>query len=163
MAAAEVPANLQLTSVDGQTRTMDEWLITFQMLGVVLDPFTYESSWILDTAVRVLRNFTAADCRCAFLVTCDAEDAQRFLGPYAQELLVFCDPDRVAVAGMGLGTLPAFVHVNIAHQVEASAEGWEPDQWREVAENLATVMSWRRPTIPESSDPVPFAGTPARG
>ena len=54
MAAAEVPANLQLTSVDGQTRTMDEWLITFQMLGVVLDPFTYESSWILETAGRIL-------------------------------------------------------------------------------------------------------------
>jgi len=161
--ATVVPTETPLTSLSGESRPISEWTSMFHLALMVLDPFTYESSWILDTAVRVLRTFSAADCRCAFLVTCDAEDAQRFLGPYAKEFLVFCDPDRVAVAGMELGTLPAFVHVNIAHQVEASAEGWEPDQWREVAENLATVMSWQRPTIPESSDPVPFAGTPARG
>ena len=35
----------------------------FHLAIVVLDPYTYESSWILDTATRVLRNFAAADCR----------------------------------------------------------------------------------------------------
>ena len=61
MAAAEVPATTTLTALEGgETRTIDEWLITFQLLGVVLDPFTYESSWIIDTAIRIFRVFQ--DC-----------------------------------------------------------------------------------------------------
>jgi len=55
------------------------------------------------------------------------------------------------------------VHLNQLHQVDTKAEGWDPDQWREVANQLATVMSWRAPQIPVQNDPVPFAGTPAAG
>jgi hypothetical protein len=161
--ATDVPADTILATMSGETRPITEWTTNFHLALMVLDPFTYESSWILETAARVLRTYAEADCRCSFLVTCGAEDAERFLGPYAKDFLVFCDPDRLAVKGMGLERLPAFVHVNIAHAVEASAEGWEPDQWRQVAENLARVMSWHRPTIPATSDPVPFEGTPALG
>ncbi len=53
------------------------------------------------------------------------------------------------------------MHVNQSHAVEAKAEGWEPDEWREVAENLATRMSWARPVIPAAGDPTPFEGRPA--
>jgi hypothetical protein len=52
---------------------------------VVLDPFTNESSWILETAVRILRQFSGAAVRINFIVTCDASDARAFLGPYADE------------------------------------------------------------------------------
>lgn len=159
----DVPADTPLTSLAGDTRPIEEWTTTFHLALVVLDPFTYESAWILDTGGRILRTFAEADCRTAFVVTCDADSARQFVGPWADELLVFADPERQAVKGLGLELLPAFVHVNQANQVEAKAEGWDPDAWRAVAENLADRMSWRRPTIPTASDPAPYAGTPAFG
>ena len=42
------------------------------------------------------------------------------------EFLVFADPDRVAVKAFGLESLPAFVHVNQHHQVEADGRGLDP-------------------------------------
>jgi hypothetical protein len=161
--AVDVPSDTPFTTLSGDTRPIEEWTTTFHLALVVLDPFTYESAWILDTGGRILRTFAEADCRTAFVVTCDADAARDFVGPWADELLVFVDPDRVAVKGMGLDTLPAFVHINQANQIETKAEGWDPDAWRAVAVNLADRMSWRRPTIPDPADPAPYAGTPALG
>lgn len=159
----DVAPDTPLTSLAGDTRPISEWTTTFHLALVVLDPFTYESAWLLDTAGRILRNFAEADCRTAFLVTATADDARPFLGPWADELLVYIDPDRLAVKGFGLDRLPAFVHVNQANQIEAHAQGWDPAQWREVTVNLAQRMSWRRPTIPEAGDPAPYEGTAALG
>jgi hypothetical protein len=52
------------------------------------------------------------------------------------------------------------VHINQSHAIEAQAEGWNPDGWRTVSENLAQIMSWARPVIPAAGDPLPFEGTP---
>jgi len=161
--ATEVAGDVLLTPLKGRAKTLEQWTTTFHLALVVLDPFTYESAWIIDTAVRIFRVFTEADCRVAFLVTGTADETRQFVGPLASEFLVFADPDRTAVEAMGLETLPAFVHLNQLHQVDTKAEGWDPDQWREVANQLATVMSWRAPQIPVQNDPVPFAGTPAAG
>jgi hypothetical protein len=159
----DVPTDTPLTSLAGETRPISEWTTTFHLALTVLDPFTYESAWLLDTAGRILRTFAEADCRTAFVVTCGPEEARRFLGPWADELLVYVDPDRLAVKNLGLDRLPAFVHLNQASQVEARAEGWDPVAWREVATHLAERMGWHRPTIPEPTDPAPYEGTPALG
>ena len=135
----------------------------FHLVVVALDPYTHESSWILPTATRILRDYSAADCRVAFLVTADIADATQFLGPLGQEFLVFADPDRVAVKSFGLEHLPALVHLNQHHAIEGRAEGWNPDEWRAVVTNLSAVMSWGRPVIPNAGDPTPFAGSPALG
>ena len=42
-----------------------------------------------------------------------------------------------------------------------SAEGWDPEQWREVVDNLARLMSWKAPDIPAAGDPRPYEGAPA--
>ena len=159
----QVPPDTPLKAIDDEARTVGQWTTTFHLALVVLDPYTYESSWIIDTGVRVLRNFAEADCRTAFLVAADDEGAKRFLGPLVEEFLVFADPARQLISSLGIESLPAFVHLNQAGVVEGVAEGWDPDAWREVAASLASVMSWRRPEIPVPSDPVPFTGTPAAG
>ena len=99
----------------------------------------------------------------AFLVTGTDDEARRFLGPWADQVLVFADPDRTAVTGLGLQALPALVHLNTSGAVEDSAEGWDPDAWRRVAENLSRILGWSRPVIPAPGDPSPFAGSPASG
>ena len=160
---SDVSAEVQLSSLRGSSRSIAEWTTTFHLAIVALDPFTNESSWILETALRVLRRYAEADCRCALLVTATSDEARQFLGPLVDEFLVFTDPDREAVAALGLEALPAFLHVNQAHQVEAVAEGWDPEEWRQVAENLSDRMDWTVPVIPDIGDPSPFRGTPAKG
>ena len=161
--ATDPPADLQLAPINGDSRTIEEWLTTFQLAVVVLDPYTNESSWLLETAGRVLTHFTGADCRVAFLVTGPAEDARAFLGPWADRLLVFADPQRAAVQALGLNELPAFVHIRQDGVVVGVAEGWDPLEWREVANGIARYNSWSAPLIPESADPTPYAGSAAAG
>ncbi len=150
-----------LSPLGGDPRPLTEWLTTFHLASVVLDPYTNESSWILQTAARVLRDFRGAAVRVNLLVTCTPEQARQYLGPLAEEFLVFCDPDRVAVKAFGLETLPAFVFVRIDGTIPAAAEGWRPADWRHVAEEIARTTAWSKPTIPVSGDPSPFHGTAA--
>ena len=107
----QVAEDTKLTAIGGQTRTIEEWTTTFQLLTVVIDPYTHESAWLLETAGRVLANFSGADCRVAWTVTADERDAKRFLGPWADEFLTFADPDRVLVQALGPERLPARAYI----------------------------------------------------
>lgn len=135
----------------------------FHLVAVVIDPYTYESSWLLETAGRILEEFSGADCRTAWLVTADEKDATAFLGPWAERMLTFCDPERKVVSGLGLEQIPALIHVGPDLTLVGKAEGWNPAEWREITDNLAVMMSWSRPTFPQPGDPVAFAGSPAAG
>lgn len=145
----------------GRARTLREQLTTFGLASVVIDPYTNESSWILDTAVRVLRQFSGADVRASFIITCDADDARAFLGPYADEFVVYLDPDRSLVKGLGLSEIPAFVFVQCDGSIPAAAQGWDASEWNVVASKVAEVCSWSKPSLPAPGDPVAFRGTPA--
>ncbi|MDP1820395.1 MAG: hypothetical protein Q8K58_10985 [Acidimicrobiales bacterium] len=160
--ATDPPADLQLAPINGEARSIEEWLTTFQLAVVVLDPFTNESAWLLETAGRVLRHFNEADCRVAFVVTGSADEARQFLGPWAERVLTFADPDRAFVQALGLNELPAFVQIRGDRKVAGVAEGWDPHEWRQVAEGLARNMSWSVPLIPDVTDPSPYAGSAAR-
>ena len=159
--ATDPSPDLLLRPLRGEARSLSAWLTNFHLCVVVLDPFTNESAWILDTAGRFLREYAAADVRVGFLVTGTADEATRFLGPWAERLLVFADPDREAVKALGLAELPALVHVNQSGAVEGAAEGWDPEAWSAVAENLSRILSWTVPVLPAPGDPLAYSGTPA--
>lgn len=161
--ATDPPADLTLTPINGDPQTIADWLTTFQLATVVLDPFTNESSWLLETAGRILLHFTESDCRVAFIVTGTADEARQFLGPWADRLLTFADPERAAVKALGLNELPAFLQFRGDRTIAASAEGWDPEEWRAVAASLAKSMSWSVPLIPSVGDPSPYAGSAATG
>ncbi|MSO59041.1 MAG: hypothetical protein EXQ63_01790 [Ilumatobacteraceae bacterium] len=164
MASEQLPPpnlDLVLTSLTGEARTLREWLTMFHMATVVLDPYTNESAWILETAARIMHQFSDAAVRVNWLMTCGADEAQTFLGPYANEFLVFVDPDRVAVKALGLTELPAFVLVQSNGTLSASAQGWSAESWRQVSDTIATLTNWSTPTIPAPGDPGTFRGTAA--
>jgi hypothetical protein len=161
--ATDPPADLVLTPRGRSSHTLAEWLTTFHLLSTVIDPYTNESAWVLDTAARVMRDFQDAAVRVNWLVTSDAGDAGDFLGPLAAEFLVFADPDRIAVKALGLGRLPALVFIRMDGAVAAATEGWDPLAWRKVTDEVADAVKWSRPVIPEPGDPLPFEGTPALG
>lgn len=141
---------------------MRDWLSSFPLVLVAIDPYTHESAWILETAGRFLRHYTQADIRVGWLVTADDDDCRQFLGPWAAEFITFADPDRTVVEGLGIERLPALVHVEHDMTLRV-ANGWDPDAWRDIAVYLAQVLSWTRPTVPRPGDPVPYEGTPAKG
>ncbi|MDQ1374220.1 MAG: hypothetical protein QOJ09_1558 [Actinomycetota bacterium] len=159
--ASNPPPDLVLAPINGDPKTVREWLTTFHLAFVVLDPYTYESAWLLETAGRVLKTFEQSDARTAFLLTCTAPEARAFLGPWAEDLLTFADPDRTAVKALGLQHLPAFVHLAMDGTIYNAAEGWNPMEWRKVADDLARVTAWKAPAIPQPGDPGPYEGTPA--
>lgn len=161
--ATDPPGDLVLTTSDGVSHTLAEWLTTFNLAVVVIDPYANESAWILDTSARIMREFTGAGVRLGWLVTGDADAAKRFLGPLEAEFLTLCDADRAAVRALGLSALPAWVLVLMDGTVQAAVEGWQPLEWRAMAKQVAAVTSWTYPLIPAASDPQPFAGAPALG
>lgn len=159
--ASDPPADLALSPIYGQARSVREWLTTFHLLLLVLDPYTNESSWVLPVAQRVVKTLEESDCRVAYLLTASADDCRRFLGPLAEDTLTFADPDRAAVKALGLERLPAVVHLAMDGTVGGAAEGWHPAEWRRVTHSLARTLQWAAPRMPAPKDPGPFTGTPA--
>lgn len=163
MVSTEAPADLELTPLNGPSYPLRAWVTTFHLVTAVLDPFTSESAWLLPTVARIFRTYEEADCRVAITVTCTPEDAVQFLGPYAKEFLTFADPDRELAKAVDLEQLPALVHIRQDLSVANVAQGWDPQGWRELTDNLSKAMSWTRPVIPGVNDPGPYPGTPALG
>ena len=163
----KLPIDLKLTPLvkgaAGTSRPIMEWLTTFHLASVVLDPYTNESSWILRTARRVLSEFRGCDVRINMIVTAGPDDTASFLGPLADEFLVFCDPDRAAVKAMHLTELPAFVLTQVDGVIGAKAEGWNPKSWEQVCDAIADITKWSSIELPVAGDPVPFRGSPALG
>lgn len=156
--------SIELHPIGGDPRPLSQLLTTFPLAAVVVDPYTHESSWLLDTAHRILTVFQGADVRVAFLVVgTDTEGASQFIGPLAEEILTLADPDRSLVRAMDLETLPAFIAIRQDGSVIGVAQGWDPKQWRTAASDLAELTAWSRPEIPVADDPAPYAGTAALG
>jgi hypothetical protein len=163
----QLPDGLVLTplvdGMAGQSRPLMEWLTTFHLAAVVLDPYSNESSWILRTATRVLEQFRGSDARISLVVTAGAADAVAFLGPLTERFLVFCDPDRSTVKAIGLSELPAFVFIRVDGVVAACAQGWNGAEWGAVADAIADATWWHTIKVPGPNDPGSFRGSPALG
>lgn len=161
--AVTPPSEVELKPLGGQPLTLARQTRMFQLLAVVLDPYTEESSWILRTAARLLGEFAEADCRASWIVTCGEADAKAFLGPYADQFLTFCDEDRSLVKSLGISEIPALVAIGTDGVIVGSAGGWDPPAWREITDHMAQLLAWNRPVFPLPGDPVPFSGTPVTG
>ncbi|NDE21029.1 MAG: hypothetical protein EBZ98_05175, partial [Actinobacteria bacterium] len=74
-----------MQTLEGEKRELHEWLTTFHLLSVVIDPYTNESSWVLQTARRVLKQFAGSSVRTNYVVTAGPDEARMFLGPLAGE------------------------------------------------------------------------------
>ena len=162
MASSPAPDTM-LRPLTGSDRPLSAYLGMFHLVLVVLDPYTNESAWIIETAGRVLETFIEADCRVAWLVTGTPEECAQFLGPWSRRLTTFADPDRAFVKELGLERLPALVHLAQDASLVGAAQGWAPRQWQTITEDLATVLQWTSPTIPGPKDPAPYEGTAALG
>ena len=157
----QLSPDLELHPLQGNPLTLSDQVVMFHLVVVVLDPYTVESSWLLETAGELLTQFFGGDCRVAFVSTADEYDTRAFLGPWAEQLLTYADPDRTIAKAAELKELPAILHIDNDCNIVGRAEGWQPEEWRELAHRLAKDMSWSAPPIPKVGDPVAFAASSA--
>lgn len=143
-------------------KPLRDWLTTFPLVPIILDPYTEESSRILPTAYRILSSYRDAGCRPCWILTCSHKDAEAYLGPWAEQLLTFTDPKRQLVATLGVGFLPAFLFILPSGAIARTTEGWDPVKWRSVAETISRTIHWSRPLIGSFQDPAAYLGTPAQ-
>jgi hypothetical protein len=161
VATDRAPGDLQLDPIQGEGHSLEEWLTMFHMAFVVIDPFTKESAWLLETAGKIMQTYRGSDCRMAWVCTGTEAQAKQFLGPWAKDILTFADPDREIVKAFGIEQIPAFLHFRQDQALVGSAEGWDPPAWRAVTEGLSKLMAWSKPLVPDVGDPAPFEGSPA--
>lgn len=159
MATNPDPA-LTLTTSKGATRTLDDWSTMFHLCLVIL-PDRPEASVFVPVAERIFAIFGDSDVNTAYVVTGPASVAERLLGDAERRRLTFLDPDRALVGALGLERLPAFVHLAQDTSVQSSAEGWDPDEWKRVAKEIAAAMAWSEPEFGRPGDPPRFQGWPA--
>jgi hypothetical protein len=151
---------LELTTSKGVTRSLDDWSTMFQLCLVIL-PDRPEASVFVPIAERIFATFGDSDANTSYVVTGPASVADRLLGEAQPRELTFVDPDRALVHSLGLERLPAFVHLAQDTSVYASTEGWDPDEWKRVAKEVAAVMAWTVPELSQPGDPPRFEGWPA--
>ena len=150
-------STLTLLTSKGVSRTLDDWTTMFHLCLVVLAPTPAAAAWI-PVAQRIFATFKDADCRCAFVIPANHQVAERLLGHVESEVLTFVDPNLELVHSLGLERLPAFVHLRQDAALVACAEGWNPQEWQQVAKEVGAAMAWTVPEVAAPDDPRPTAG-----
>jgi hypothetical protein len=148
---------VELSTVRGVTRTLDDWTTTFHLAATVL-PGRPEASPYVRIGRRIADVLGGSDCRAAFVILGNERAARRVMGGSIDEYLCFLDPEGNFVKAVGLAKLPAFVHIRVDGSLAGVAEGWDPAAWDAAVERLAKEMAWTRPLMPAPGDPAPFPG-----
>ncbi|HLG01470.1 MAG TPA: hypothetical protein VI916_13465 [Acidimicrobiia bacterium] len=148
---------IEVTTLQGRTRPLDDWL-TISHLCLVALPSRPESQLYVPLGIRALDAFQQADCKTAFLITGSEAQARRLLADDLNRFVVFLDPERTLVESLGLTALPAFVHLRADTTLVDAAEGWDPPAWQRVSAGLAAAMKWSQAVFPLAGDPPPHPG-----
>lgn len=149
--------SLELTSITGVTRTLDDWATVFN-LSIVLLPARPEAAAWVPVIDRIYATFGDSDVRTTVCVAATPAITRRILGDAANRWLTFCDPDQRFAAALGLERLPAFVHLRQDTSLVAAAQGWSPTEWQRVADEIAKKEHWTSPLIAAHGNPRPTPG-----
>lgn len=158
VATCVAPPEFKIGNLDGTDYKLRDWLTSYPLMLVAIDPYTAQSSWILDTAVRIFRHFRPADIRVGWICVGDAAAAKQFLGPLADEFLTIADPDAEFCNELGLKTLPSLVHIRVDGFTQ-HVDGWDPEEWAKVTDWIATIAAWSKLNLGVGPDPVAYPGT----
>lgn len=150
---------LSITSYTGVTRTLDDWTTVFNLALIVL-PDRPEAAAFVPVINRIFATFGESDVRTIICVPTTTAITKRILGPLVDQYLVWCDPERALVAGLGLERLPAFVHLRQDTTLVTAAQGWSPTEWQKVADQIAKHEHWSSPIVTGPGDPSPTPGWP---
>lgn len=150
---------LKLSTDKGVVRTLDDWSTMFHLVLVILPDRPEAAEWV-PVGNRIFQVLGDADCRTAFVVPSTPAIAERILGPVETRNMTFIDPDKELIQSLGITHLPAFVHLRQDTSVAAGCEGWDPDAWQRVVNQIGKAMSWSVPDLASLRTPTPTPGFP---
>ena len=144
--------SIELTSITGAARTLDDWATVFN-LAVVLLPGRPEAAAWVPVIDRIYATLGDSDVRTTVCVSANAAITRRILGDAASRWLTFCDPDQRLATGLGLERLPAFVHLRQDTSLVTVAQGWSASEWQRVADEIAKKQHWSSPHVAAPGNP----------
>lgn len=136
------------------SRRLDDWTTMFHLCLVILPDRPEAAQWI-PVARRIFGVLGDSDARTAYVIPSTPAIAQRILGDEADRAMVFVDPDRALITSLGLEHLPAIVHIRQDTSIGATAEGWDPVAWQQVARAVAKDMAWSVPEVAPAGSSIP--------
>ena len=148
---------------NGQPCPVMEWLTTFHLASVVLDPYTNESSWILRAASRVLEQFLWLRCthqsdRHRWPRSRGARSSVRSPTGSSCSATPLVRPSRQSASDQ----LPAFVFNSGRRGRRCGRRGLESARVGSgLADAIAAVTWWTSIPVPGPGDPGPFRGSPS--
>jgi hypothetical protein len=149
--------NLQLTSIKGVTRSLDDWATIFN-LAIVLLPARAEASAWVPVIERMYKTLGDSDVRTCVCVDSTPAITRRIIGDLADRYLTFCDPDETLAASLGLERLPALAHLRQDTTLVAAAQGWSISEWQRVVDEIARHVHWTAPVLAGPGNPPPTPG-----
>lgn len=143
-------ASIPLTTPAGQLHTVGGLTTLFDLCLVVLDGLRPGEARTLEPVIdRIDRTLSGADCTVGVLaVGIDGTDAASMLGPLAERVAVFADPEGTSAGALGVTAGPALVWVSTEPAVRAAVSGSDGATWRPVLAELARRLAWTRPLMP---------------
>lgn len=148
----------------GKVDSVDDLTTLFDLVLLVVDADHPElTSSILRVYSRIDQAIGDADVNLDVLVVgAGGRRAVETVGAFATRGRIFTDRDGSVARRLGVTRSPTLLWVDMAGNLRASVEGWDPARWRALVTELAEHLAWTRPLIPDDGDPPPFGAAPLR-
>lgn len=137
---------LSLSTLEGTTRTLDDWTTVFTQCWIVL-PSKSEAIDIIPVAEKIFKTFGDSDARCAYLIPGNAEMAKRLMDKTTIKTQCFLDPDFKVCDALGITQAPSLVYIKQDTSIEHIAQGFSIESWTQTTEKIAKTLRWTPPQL----------------
>ncbi len=137
---------LSLSTIDGTTRTLDDWTTVFRHCWVVL-PSKAEAREIIPVAEQIFKTFGDSDVRCAYLVPGNEEMARRLMEMTTLKTQCFIDPEYKLCDAYSIKQAPSLLYLKQDTSVETLVQGFEIESWTKATAQIAKSLRWIAPQL----------------
>jgi len=137
---------LSLSTIDGTTRTLDDWMTMFRQCWVVL-PSKAEAKEIIPVAEQIFKTFGDSDARCAYLVPGNEEMAKRLMDMTSIETQCFIDPEYKICDAYGINQAPSLLYLRQDTSTGSLTQGFEINSWIQATNEIAKSLRWTAPQL----------------
>lgn len=137
---------LSLSTIDGKTRSLDDWTTVFTQCWVVL-PAKLEAQEYIPLAETIFKTFGDSDARCAYLIPGGEEGARRTMEKTKVKTQCFLDPDFAVCSALGIISAPTLVYLRQDTSVTHIAQGFTFQSWNKTCSDIAKSLRWTAPNL----------------
>lgn len=137
---------VSLTTIDGKTRTLDDWTTVTTQLWIVL-PSKLEALDYIGVSEQIFKTFGDSSARCAYLIPGNVEQAKAIMEKTSIKSQCFVDPDFSVCDALGITSAPSLVYIRQDTSVAHIAQGFSFSAWNETCADVAKALRWTKPNL----------------